>query len=409
MLGVLHRVVGRLAALDAASLPAVELGRLVEGLQFEQSRLAVTSAGPLAAWEGRGAWRAGGALSFGLAVGNGVHRCHRAVTAEAARARKLVGMPHTRRAVLEGRLSIDHVDLFCRFATAERWELFVRDEATLVEQCAGLKLFADARTLVRYWAERADDELGVRHTTAPSTLHMSRLDATGEVVIDGHLAPVDGEIVRNELNRLVRELRLEDRAAGIERTPAQRRAAALVRMAERSAGARGVTPRPLFQVILGAETAAHLCELASGAVVRPEDLLPHVGRAIVESFLFDGEHRVLGVSRRRTFTGRLRRAIQVRDRRCQHPSGCPVPATDTDTDIDHVQPYAAGGPTSEANGQVLCIPHNRLAHLHGPPPPEPAPSGAEPTTGMVFLAQWRRRLQWQILHDPDDPLYAATG
>ena len=42
--------------------------------------------------------------------------------------------------------------------------------------------------------------------------------------------------------------------------------------------------------------------------------------------------------RRRFFRGALRRAIEVRDRRCTHPSGCDVPAERCD--IDHIVPLA---------------------------------------------------------------------
>ena len=123
-------------------------------------------------------------------------------------------MPHTRQAVLDGRLSFEHVDLFCRAATAERFALFLRDEQVLVDRCARLRLFQDARRVVRYWADRADDELNrALSGPEPSTLYMSRLADSGQVRLDGSLAAIDGEIVSNELDRLVREMRLEDRGS----------------------------------------------------------------------------------------------------------------------------------------------------------------------------------------------------
>ena len=54
--------------------------------------------------------------------------------------------------------------------------------------------------------------------------------------------------------------------------------------------------------------------------------MPHLGVAEVETILFDGPFTVIAASTARSFTGRLRRAIEVRDRHCQHPSGCDVPA-----------------------------------------------------------------------------------
>ena len=392
LLAELHGLIDRLAAADVAALGAAELQELVEGVQRERSRLEAAASRSLAAWEARGEWRATRARTAGLALANPVRRCHHRVGEELARVGKLAALPHVRAAVLAGRLSMDHAELFCRYATERRWALFVRDEELLVESCAGLSLFADARRLVRYWADHADDELASGVRSVPSELVMSRSRDTGEVVLRANLSPIDGEQVANELDRLCREIRREDVTAGVERSAAQRRAAALVRMAQRSAGASGVPPRPLFQVIVGDRTLARLCELASGVVVRPEELVPHLGTALVESFLFDEEHQLVGVSRQRTFTGRLRRAIQVRDRRCQHPSGCPMPATDLHSDVDHVIPWARGGPTSAANGQVLCVAHNRHHHLHGPPAAPALPPREPPTHLDVAVQRWRWKM-----------------
>ena len=73
--------------------------------------------------------------------------------------------------------------------------------------------------------------------------------------------------------------------------------------------------------------------------------------------VFDGPDRVLSVSRRREFTGALRRAIEVRDRECGHDL-CDRPAGECE--VDHIDPYALGGVTSLENGRLLCGFHNRL-------------------------------------------------
>jgi len=388
----LRAAVDRVLALDVASLSGDALDRLVVGLRRERSRLMVADARAIHRWESSGVWRAGKALNAGVALGNRTRGSHRVASADLGRARTLERMPHTRQAVLDGRLSFEHAMLFCRAATAERFALFQRDEQVLVEQCARLRLFDDARRVVRYWADRADDELGrARSGPEPSTLYMSRLADSGVATLDGTLAVVDAEIVGNELNRLVREVRLEDRAKGVERSPAQRRAVALVRMATRSAGAQGVTPRPLFQLIAGDDTARRLCELASGVVVTPGDVAPYIDAAVMETFLFDGPATVVAVSARRTFVGQLRRAIQVRDRRCQHQSGCPVPAVAAD--IDHIVPAAQGGRTSQFNGRALCATQNRHHHLRDHPAPQPERT-------ITVLDQLRCRLRWNYLANP---------
>jgi len=110
--------------------------------------------------------------------------------------------------------------------------------------------------------------------------------------------------------------------------------------------------------------------LASGTVLHPTELVPHIDTALVEAVLFDGPVTVLGVSRQRSFTGALRRAIIARDKFCTHPSGCDVPAEQCD--IDHVVPWAWGGETRVENGRALCSTHNRDTVLRGLAPPSAA-------------------------------------
>jgi len=396
----LHDVVEQLLAMPDAALPAGEAQDFVVAVQRERDRLAVAAADAMAPWEASRMWEADGTLRASLALGRDARCDHRLAANELRRARLLVQMPLTREAVVAGRLSMDHVDLFVRYCGGARFQLFLQHEAALVDTCTGLALFDDARRAVQYWAVLADDELGrAPRSPRPSALYRSREHDTGELRLGGRLEAVDGEIVANELTRLMGEIAGDDRRNGIRRTTAERRAAALVRMATRSSGSAGVPARPLIEVIVGVETAARLCQLASGTVVQPEQLAGLLDTAMLESFLFDGTHTVLGVSRRRTFTGALRRAIKVRDLRCQHPSVCPTPAAECD--IDHRTPAARGGPTSQFNGQPECIPHNRLPHLHD------HHTTGRPERDITWLDGLRARLRWMHLRDLelDDAAY----
>jgi len=108
----------------------------------------------------------------------------------------------------------------------------------------------------------------------------------GVVELRGALDPVSGAIVVGELDRLMRQLRLDDQRLGVQRTVSQRRAAALVEMARRSSGATGVTARPLFNVVVGDDTLARLCELSNGTVIAPGALVDWLPAAIVETVVF---------------------------------------------------------------------------------------------------------------------------
>jgi hypothetical protein len=81
-------------------------------------------------------------------------------------------------------------------------------------------------------------------------------------------------------------------------------------------------PRLLLTVAVGQAELDHLCELSNGRVIKPAALLPELGRIDIETLIFDGHFVAVAKSDKRAFTKASRRAVQVRDRHCQYPSGC---------------------------------------------------------------------------------------
>ena len=249
-----------------------------------------------------------------------------------------------------------------------------RDEAKLVEHAKALS-FANFERLLHRWHEAAaPDDAEARATSQRDdrAVHLSQSYEGmwfGDLVLD----PISGAIVADELRRIEKALFEADWAAAKERlgreptlddlgrTPAQRRADALVEMATRSrtAPADGRRPAPLFTVLVGIETfTGRVCELANRTPITPGSLVPWLTEADVERVVFSGPNRVIEVShRRRFFDGALRRIIEVRDRECYHPM-CDEPAEHCHG--DHIEPYAAGGDTTQHNGRAACSYHNRL-------------------------------------------------
>ena len=121
----------------------------------------------------------------------------------------------------------------------------------------------------------------------------------------------------------------QDLRDGVERTPTQRRAAALVEMATRSATmpAGGQRPKPLFTMTMGvghfAWTVPHRGRHDHRTRACRCRTCPH---AEIERIVYDPPNRKLEASHRTRFTGALRKIIGLRDRHCQHPSGCDEPA-----------------------------------------------------------------------------------
>jgi hypothetical protein len=201
------------------------------------------------------------------------------------------------------------------------------------------------------------------------------------VVVDARLDAVGGAIVKAELDRLERAMFESDWAEAkaanggatphlfhLRRSAAQRRADALEEMARRSAGG-GDAPRsarPLITVLVGEGSLSRVCELSTGTVVTPGEVLPLLRDCDIERVVFGSPSRVIDVgATQRLFVGATRRAVEVRDRACSHES-CDTPAEQCE--VHHVVPFDDGGPTVQANGRCECSFHHRLRH-RGPPPP----------------------------------------
>lgn len=398
-LGALHEAIDGLAALGAGVLDDEALHAAVFALQRERARLAVAAAALLGQWERRRAWSDDGSCSAPARLARETVCSHASAANELRRARQLDALPATAAAIDRGELSLDHVELLGRAHQPHRAATLRRDESLLVEQCAGLR-YSQARRVVRYWCDRVDTETDHAPDADPVDAHLYASQTfEGAVALSGLLDAVGGAVFINELDRLERELFLTDRRDGRTRTNAQRRAAALVTMAQRSATAPADRrpARPLFTVLLGDRAFTELCELANGTVLRPGHLVDWLGTADLETILFDGPSTVVSVSKKRRFTGALRRAVEARDRHCQHPSGCDVPADRCD--VDHILPRRRAGPTSQFNGRLECPAHNRRPDRHDH---DARPRPERPVTRLDEL---RARLRWRILHEePDEDL-----
>jgi hypothetical protein len=113
--------------------------------------------------------------------------------------------------------------------------------------------------------------------------------------------------------------------------------------------------------------------------VSPQQVVPYLCEGDIERIVFDGPSRVIDVGvRERFFTGALRRAIEVRDRRCTTPPAAPwLPRTARSTTGVR---YTDGGLTTQDNGRCRCATHNLQRENHPeldpdqrPPPPDDDP------------------------------------
>ena len=205
----------------------------------------------------------------------------------------------------------------------------VRDEAMLVSYAAEMG-FEDFYRALSYWKQLADpdgaDQAEETRRAARNVFLEPSMNGMylGQMTMD----PISGSVVSGELKRLEQALFEVDcseaterlgrrpRVDELARTPAQRRADALVEMATRSrtAPADGVRPAPLFSVLVGYETMyGRISELESGIVLSPSALDPWMNSAYFERAIFKLGNRVDVSVRARLFTGGARRALELRE------------------------------------------------------------------------------------------------
>jgi hypothetical protein len=373
VLDELVAVVDKICSADPSSFADKEA---VKVLHRQQARLDAATTRATAAYDATGDWEASRARSCAAFIAAVCNLPLPEARRRISNGRALRHMPLVEEAWLAGDISAAHVATLAGACSEARRETFGRDEKMLLDNAKELRFGQFWRT-VRYWEQLADPDgveeeaQGERDQRELFLSQSFRGMWFGKMTFD----PLTGTIVDNELKRIYEQLleadwteargRLGEQAtwADLSRTPAQRRADALMEMAIRSrtAPADGRRPEPLFSVFVGYETfVGRICELANGTVVTPGTLVPWLTRSWIERVVFDGPSRIIDMGvQQRLFKGATRRAVQLRDRECFHEF-CDLPAEDCQ--VDHILPYAAGGETTQANGRPACAFHNLDRH-----------------------------------------------
>jgi hypothetical protein len=352
----------------------------IQILQRQLARLDAFVTRATAAFDAAGNWAPDGARNAATWL---VVQCHlpkAKARRTVRRGRSLRHLPACTEAWAAGDITAAQVDVLDDLRRVGAADDLARDEEMLVAQAGTLRYDRFVRAAA-YWKQHADPDGAEADDKRRRDCRDVYLDSSfggmwlGKITLDA----ISGSIVAGELERLERSMFEADWAAArgesgrepaiadLFRSPAQRRADALVEMATRSrmASDNARRPTPLFSVLIDYETLrGRVCELAQGTVVAPGSLLRWMDEAYLERVVFAPERRVEVSATARLFSGATRRAIELRDRECTH-SFCDVPAASCQA--DHIVPYTAGGPTIEENGRLLCGFHNRLRNARPPP------------------------------------------
>jgi hypothetical protein len=374
----LAAVMDRMCAADPELLADRES---MVALDCQIERLEAVRTRATAAFESSGDWEADGAYSAAAWIAAKRRLPNGTARRLVSRGRQLRNMPVVEAAWLAGEINSAHVDLLRHARTDRTAEAFARDEELLCDYARTLSYRSFVKALA-YWRYRADPdgaEDDAKDLEDENRFHLSKsyrdqyflngvMDPISGAIFGKPLKEIEDDLFQQEWQDAKRRLGREPTVNDLQRTPAQRRCAALVEMARRAqAAAPGARlPEPCFTVLVGYETfAGMICELANGTVVTPGSLVPYLDQAWAERAVFDSPSRVMDVGeRRRLFSGAIRRAVEIVGRECFHDF-CDVPAEDCE--IDHIQPWAAGGLTTQDNGRPACSFHNRQRQRRGPP------------------------------------------
>jgi hypothetical protein len=380
----LAAAIDEVASLDLHELGSAGLEAAVVSLHELGVRLDAAEGRVLDRWKLWGGWRASGAKTAAAWHSSTLRIPIQASREKLRHARIARGHPAIAEAWASAEIDRGHLTTLAGACNPRTRFWFERDHKLLLDHARTMG-FVDFKRVVDTWELCADPdgaEQGAEEGRAARELHLSEL-LDGSWRLTATLDPISGQIVKNTIDELERELFDAEWAARkqelgrvplvseLPNTPAQRRHDALVEgcIRARMAPVGGRRPRPLFNVLVGYETfAGPLCELYNRTVVTPGSLLRWLDQAEIERVVYDGPSRIIDLGERRLFTGALNRAIKVRDRTCFHPT-CDEPPQRPN--IDHIQEASKGGPTTQENGRLGCDFHNRWRNTHPDSDPDP--------------------------------------
>jgi hypothetical protein len=285
-------------------------------------------------------------------------------------ARRLVDLPVIEAALIAGEIRIPHAAAIADAATLMGVEVIAGCQDALVA-AARTDDPTRLRAALRGLGAAVDNKNAVRRAEKRDEGRWLDIASTfdGATSINGVLNGGDdesGAIVQAAIDSLATPAGPDD-----ERSPAQRRADALVELCRRQLSSgelptRGGEPAHV-SVVVGLETmearTGGFGEAGDGSILRGETVRRLACDAKISRIIVGPDSQPLDVGRaQRTVTPAQRRALRLRDGGCRFP-GCRRPAEWTDA--HHVVFWAHGGPTAVHSLILLCRKHHTAVHEGG--------------------------------------------
>jgi hypothetical protein len=295
-------------------------------------------------------------------------------------------LPATKAALTDGTISPTHAHAISQLRPMVADETISRIEPHVLDIAVRVNP-TQLHRIIRQLKVRYVDPEHTRKTDQDDYTNR-RLDTTAGMYGAGlgqwELHPAGHETVMTAIHAASRPNAADDR------TPTQRRADALVTIAEIAlrSGELPITGgvAPHVSVIVTAETLraepdAPAANYQFGAVSGPDWARRFACDGEISRVVIGPAGEILDSGRAtRTFTAAQRRAIIVRDEGTCIWTGCDAPAAWCE--VHHGVHWADGGPTSVDNGMLLCGRHHDRVHLFGHAVIKgPGPYRIDPTPG----------------------------
>jgi len=350
----------RLQAEDISEASPASLGEELKKLFRHRNRCDAEIQRRLLRLDKTGAYESDGSLTAKAWLRWNCHLTHSAASDRVEVARQMQSLPLTSQALAAGEISYQHAALIAR--TAQRLgSLWPTDaEAILIpaakEVDPGRLRFATMQ--LRYCLEPNGVLADTNDQDERRFLHLNQTFG-GIFVLNGQFGADDGATLKAALMSVLRPP-----VDGDDRSPAQRRADALIDLVRRQLDS-GTLPetggqKPHITVnvqmtTLAKEPGSPAAEMEWSQFPIPAETARRIACDCSLTPIVDGEPYETS----RVVPGAMRRALAARDKHCRFP-GCDMPPAWTDA--HHIQHWADGGPTKTFNLILMCRRHHRLLH-----------------------------------------------
>ena len=310
-------------------------------------------------------------------------------------ANQLQHLPITKAALLSGALSSTQA------VEVARGAIVAPNTETQLLNLAKHATVRDLRDATNRVVAAATDEAERHKQVHKSRYFKSWTDLDGSFNVKGRMTVANGALVMAALKPIQDEIFKAARKSGAHEKPEAYAADALMALCEKattkqSSESGTKTTRPNAVMVIRVDLNAikrgrtehgEVCEIAGVGPIPVATAIEYLGEAFLKLLVVDGIDIKTVAHMGRHIPAPLRTAVEERDRVCQVPT-CDVTLG---LEIDHIKPFAEGGPASLENLVRLCKRHHLQKTHDGYRLIKQAGGGSSGEAPVVSEVRWEWR------------------